>query len=73
MGRDMVSPVFFSPNEKKSESADTRVIVSPTDALIRVTRPDGHSTLLRVPGEHWERVMALAAGEFGDRSIDTSS
>lgn len=41
----------------------------PEDTLVRVTRPDGCSTLLRVPGEHWERVVALAAGEFADKSI----
>jgi hypothetical protein len=43
----------------------------PTDCLVRVTKPDGSTILLRVPNEHLERVMALAAGEFGDRSITT--
>lgn len=42
--------------------------------LVRLRRPlpDGSvkETLVRIPGEHWERVMALACGEFGDKSID---
>ena len=37
--------------------------------LVRVRRPDGKETLLRVPGEHLQRVMDLANGEFGDKSI----
>lgn len=41
----------------------------PTEALVRVRRPDGREILLRLPGEHLERVMQLAAGEFGDKSI----
>ena len=39
------------------------------EALVRVRRPDGKETLLRVPGEHLQRVMDLACGEFGDPSI----
>jgi hypothetical protein len=40
------------------------------DLLVRVRRPDGKTILLRVPGEHLQRVMDLANGEFGDTSID---
>lgn len=43
--------------------------VKPDDALVRVRRPDGRTFLLRVPGEHLQRVMNLANGEFGDKSI----
>lgn len=40
-----------------------------SDSLVRIRRPDGKETLLRVPGEHLQRVMDLAVGEFGDKSI----
>lgn len=43
--------------------------MKPDDALVRVRRPDGRTFLLRVPGEHLQRVMNLANGEFGDKSI----
>jgi hypothetical protein len=43
--------------------------LEPTEALVRVRRPDGREFLLRVPGEHLQRVMDLAAGEFGDKTI----
>jgi hypothetical protein len=39
------------------------------ELLVRVRRPDGRETLLRVPDEHLQRVMDLANGEFGDQSI----
>lgn len=39
------------------------------DFLVRMRRPDGREYLLRVPGEHLQRVMDLANGEFGDPSI----
>jgi hypothetical protein len=38
--------------------------------LVRVRRPDGQTILLRVPEEHLQRLMDLANGEFGDKSID---
>lgn len=38
-------------------------------ALVRLRRPDGRVTLVRVPGEHLQRVMDLACGTFGDKSI----
>jgi hypothetical protein len=41
------------------------------DVVVRIKRPDGRETWLRIPGEHWERVVDLAAGEFGDKSIIT--
>lgn len=41
------------------------------DCIVRVRRPDGKETWLRVPAEHWERVVELAEGEFGDKSILT--
>ena len=44
--------------------------IRPDEALVRVRRPDGKETLPRVPGEHLQRVMDLANGEFGDKSID---
>lgn len=43
--------------------------LTPDDALVRIRRPDGSTALLRVPGEHLQRVMDLACGEFGDPSI----
>jgi hypothetical protein len=42
---------------------------TPGEFLVRLRRPDGTETLMKVPGEHFDRVMALAAGEFGDKSI----
>ena len=54
---------------QKSESADTATLPTPTDFMVRLRRPDGSTALLKVPGEHFDRVMALAAGEFGDKSI----
>lgn len=44
-------------------------VTEPTDCLVRIRRPDGRETLLRVPGEHLQRVLDLAAGEFGDRTV----
>ena len=41
----------------------------PADVLIRLKRPDGSIKWLRVPAEHWPRVLELANGEFGDKSI----
>jgi hypothetical protein len=40
------------------------------EALVRVRRRDGSTFLLRVPGEHLQRVLDLANGEFGDPSIE---
>lgn len=40
------------------------------DMLIRIKRPDGTTGLLRVPAEHWERVLALCEGEFKDTSLE---
>lgn len=39
------------------------------DILVRLRRPDGRETIVRVPGEHLQRLMDLANGEFGDTSI----
>jgi hypothetical protein len=39
------------------------------EMLVRMRRPDGRQFLLRVEGEHLQRVMDLANGEFGDASI----
>lgn len=38
-------------------------------AFVRVRRPDGSEKILKVPAEHLDRLLALAAGEFGDKSI----
>jgi hypothetical protein len=40
------------------------------EMLVRLRRPDGKETLMRIEGEHLQRVMDLANGEFGDKSID---
>ena len=37
--------------------------------LVRVRRPDGSEKILKVPAEHLDRLLALAEGEFGDKSI----
>lgn len=37
--------------------------------LARITRKDGTTVLLRIADEHYERVVNLAAGEFGDKTI----
>jgi hypothetical protein len=49
--------------------SDSAQLPAPGEFLVRLRRPDGTETLMRVPGEHFDRVMALAAGEFGDKSI----
>ncbi len=48
---------------------EEKPLPEPGEFLVRLRRPDGAETLMRVPGEHFDRVMALAAGEFGDKSI----
>lgn len=40
------------------------------DCLVFLKRPDGSIKVVRVPPEHWERVLELANGECGDKSID---
>lgn len=37
--------------------------------LARLRRPDGTEVLVSIPEEHFQRVMGLANGEFGDKSI----
>jgi hypothetical protein len=37
--------------------------------IVEMRRPDGRTFLLRVPAEHLQRVLDLANGEFGDKSI----
>lgn len=49
--------------------SDNAVLPEPGEFMVRLRRPDGSTALLKVPGEHFDRVMALAAGEFGDKSI----
>jgi hypothetical protein len=39
------------------------------DCLVLLKRPDGTVKVVRVPPEHWQRVMDLASGEFADQSI----
>jgi hypothetical protein len=39
------------------------------DCLVLLKRPDGSVKVIRVPAEHWERVVDLAGGEFADNSI----
>lgn len=53
-------------------SVPTRLTPEPKDGyfLVRMKRPDGSHYLLQVPEEHLQRVMDLAAGQFGDPSID---
>lgn len=34
-------------------------------AVVRMRRPDGREYLLRVPAEHLDRLIELAAAEFG--------
>lgn len=40
------------------------------DCLVYLKRPDGSIKVIRVPPEHWARVLELANGEFGDKSIE---
>lgn len=44
-------------------------VIGTETLLVRVRRPNGREVYLRVPYDHLERVMDLAAGEFGDPSI----
>lgn len=36
---------------------------------VRLKRPDGKITEMKIQDEHLQRVMDLANGEFGDKSI----
>ncbi len=40
------------------------------DCLVLLKRPDGTVKVIRVPEEHWQRVVDLACGEFADKSIE---
>ena len=42
----------------------------PEDLLAILRRPDGSVKVIRIPAEHIQRVMDLANGEFGDKSIE---
>lgn len=44
-------------------------LASPGACFVRVRRPDGTDKILKLDGEQWERVFALAQGEFADKSI----
>ena len=52
-----------------TSESDSAQLPEPGEFMVRLRRPDGSTALLKVPGEHFDRVMALAAGEFGDKSI----
>lgn len=39
-------------------------------AIVRIRRPDGKEIHLLVPMEHLPRLLELANGEFGDKSIE---
>lgn len=58
------SRVVFEPPQQPQGLA-----LSGETFLVRVRRPDGSEKILRLPAEHLQRVMDLAAGEFGDPSI----
>jgi hypothetical protein len=67
---------FNAPKYDLSDSSDVSHLDWPTDAegrygvaLVRMRRPDGSTYLLNVPGEHMSRVIALASGEFQDKTI----
>lgn len=56
---------------RPTAESDVPIGTHPTDKLlVRMKRADGSTYLLRVPEEHLQRVMDLANGEFGDKSID---
>ena len=44
--------------------------VGPDECMMRLKRADGSTKLVKFPAEHLQRVMDLANGEFGDKSID---
>lgn len=62
MGIDIIEAKKRGLSMQQAEDFESRL-------LVRVRRPDGKETLLRVPGEHLQRVLDLANGEFGDKSI----
>lgn len=39
------------------------------EKLVRIKRSDGTTFLLAVPEEHVQRVIELAKGDFGDKSV----
>lgn len=53
----------------KPDGTDVEPSPFPKDCIVGLKRPDGTVKLVRVPGEHWERVLDLASGEFGDKNI----
>lgn len=55
---------FFAPYCEKSEKSDRLARKYPTDAIVRMQRLGGEEYFLRVPGEHLDRLIALADKEF---------
>lgn len=43
--------------------------LDPLACYVRVRRPDGTEKILKMDGEQWTRVVDLANGEFGDKSV----
>lgn len=50
---------------RPTANSDTALRLAPTDAIVRMRRPDGREYLLRVPSEHLDRLIAIAVEEFG--------
>lgn len=45
-------------------------MIDPTEILAILKRPDGSIKVVRIPSEHLGRLVELANGEFGDKSIE---
>jgi hypothetical protein len=61
-----------APTSVRTASVDSDFDVRriPTGFLVRVRRPDGLETVVHVQEEdHLQRLLNLAEGEFGDKSI----
>lgn len=54
---------------KSSVPARLLGVLDPAYCYVRLRRPDGTEKLIKVDGEQWERVLALAQGEFADKGI----
>lgn len=56
---------FSASNGDPSDRSYELSRLYPADAIVKMIRPDGHEYYLRVPGEHVQRLIDIAAGEFG--------
>ena len=68
-GRAASKTQYLAQNADPAPADYPWPVVAGEVCLVRCRRPDGKETILKVPAEHLDRLIALASGEFGDKSI----